>query len=139
MNYLVIRSFDNYIYANILLLRLKEEGIDCYLKDENTITIDPLLSPAIGGMTLLVNEAEINKVTLLLDQIEFEYLKTLSCPNCARPGIQRLVKNIHPKNLFSALVANLINGSSVDKRIVYRCSFCGHNIDDPSELSEQDI
>ncbi len=32
----------------------EEEGINCWLKDENTVTIDPILTNAIGGIKLMV-------------------------------------------------------------------------------------
>jgi hypothetical protein len=50
MNFIQVRSYDNYIYAHIVLSMLQDAGINCYLKDEYTITIDPLLSPALGGI-----------------------------------------------------------------------------------------
>jgi len=136
MNFQLVRSFDNYIYANILLLRLKEEGIECYIQDENTITLDPLLSPAIGGMKLMVKESDVIRVNLMLDLFEMEYLKTLSCPNCGQPGIQRLIKSKPLKNLFSLLFRKLLHGSSINETIIYRCSQCGHVIDDLSQLQE---
>jgi hypothetical protein len=35
---------------------LQEAGINCHLQDEYTITIDPLLNYAVGGMKLMVYE-----------------------------------------------------------------------------------
>ena len=138
MNFRLVRSFDNYIYANILLLRLKEEGIECYIQDENTITLDPLLSPAIGGMKLMVKESDVIRVNMMLDLFEMEYLTTLACPNCGQAGIQRLIKTKPLKNLFSALFTKLLHGSSINETIIYRCIHCGHTIDDPSQLRETD-
>jgi hypothetical protein len=54
MNFIQVRSYDNYIYAHIVLSMLQDSGINCHLKDEYTITIDPLLSPALGGIKLMV-------------------------------------------------------------------------------------
>jgi len=139
MNYLIFRSFDNYIYANILLLRLKSEGIDCYIKDENTITIDPLLSPAIGGMKLMVNESDLVRATNLLEEFELEQLKTLACPNCGSASIQRIIKNRNPSNFISGFLSSLINGSPDSKIIIYRCVNCGFKIDDLSAISQKDF
>src|SRR5215213_8839851 len=99
--YLPLRSFDNYLYANILLSRLKDEGFNCYLKDENTVTIDPLLSPAIGGMKLMVVENEVGRAISLLDQIEAEYVATVACPKCGQQALQLLKKTSEPKNFIS--------------------------------------
>ena len=70
MQYRELCSFDNYISAHIVLGMLQEEGISCHLKDEYTITIDPLLSPAIGGMKLMVHENQYNRAIELMDKIK---------------------------------------------------------------------
>ena len=126
MNYVELRSFDNYIYANILLLRMKSEGVDCYLKDENVVTIDPLLSPAVGGMKLMVSDADLSRANALLEEIELEYLKTLPCPSCGKSTIQRILRPPQNKGLFHRLVNVLVNGSPDENEIFYRCINCGY-------------
>jgi hypothetical protein len=61
-----VRAFDNYIYAHIVLARLQDADINCHLKDEFTITIDPLLSPALGGIKLMVAAAQADRALELL-------------------------------------------------------------------------
>ncbi|HLX66985.1 MAG TPA: DUF2007 domain-containing protein [Puia sp.] len=65
-----VRAFDNYIYAHIVLGRLQDAGINCHLKDEFTITIDPLLSPALGGIKLMVMAAQVDRALELLAETE---------------------------------------------------------------------
>lgn len=48
MNFIMVSSFDNYIDANIILGKLQHEGITCFLRDEYTVTIDPILTNAIS-------------------------------------------------------------------------------------------
>jgi len=67
MNYILIRSFDNYIPAHIALGRLKEEYINCYLQDEYSVTIDPFLSNAIGGIKLMVAENQAERALEILN------------------------------------------------------------------------
>lgn len=128
--YQELRSFDNYLYANILLSRLKEEGFDCYLKDENTVTIDPLLSPAIGGMKLMVRSYDFARASTLLEQIEAEYLATIPCPGCGKNTLQQLKKVSKPKNFFSAMMQQLAMGSSSQEKIIYKCANCGATMDE---------
>lgn len=130
IRFVPIRSFDNYIYANILLSRLKQEGFDCYLKDENTITIDPLLSPAIGGMKIMVPEEDAVRVVSVLDQFENDYVATVACPECGQPALQRLVTTTTPRNPVLALFYQLFLGSSKKEHKFYRCSNCGAKMDD---------
>ena len=58
MELVTVQTFDNYFSANILLTRMRDAGIECYLKDEYTVTIDPLLSNAIGGIKLVVKKRD---------------------------------------------------------------------------------
>jgi Putative prokaryotic signal transducing protein len=68
MRFVNIRSFDNYIPAHIAMGRLLEEYVNCYLQDENSVTIDPFLSNAIGGIKLMVAEAQAERALELLNQ-----------------------------------------------------------------------
>ena len=66
MKFLLLCSFDNYIPAHIALGKLQDEYINCYLQDENSVTIDPFLSNAIGGIKLMVAEAQIERAKEIL-------------------------------------------------------------------------
>jgi len=67
MNFVCLCSFDNYIPAHIALGRLKEEYINCYLQDEYSVTIDPFLSNAIGGIKLMVAETQAERAWKILN------------------------------------------------------------------------
>lgn len=66
MGFILLCSFDNYIPAHIALGRLKEEFINCYLQDEYSVTIDPFLSNAIGGIKLMVAETQAERARQIL-------------------------------------------------------------------------
>ena len=72
MDFIQIRSYDNYIYAHIVLSMLQDAGINCHLKDEYTITIDPLLSPALGGIKLMVAGSQVERALEMLEETERE-------------------------------------------------------------------
>lgn len=67
VKFVLLYSFDNYIPAHIALGRLKEEYINCYLQDEYSVTIDPFLSNAIGGIKLMVNEVQLERAKEILE------------------------------------------------------------------------
>ncbi|HEY0068053.1 MAG TPA: DUF2007 domain-containing protein [Flavisolibacter sp.] len=67
MSFIQVRSFDNYIEANIVMHMLQHYDINCHLKDEYTVTIDPFLSPALGGMKLMVHESQIERALELME------------------------------------------------------------------------
>ena len=68
--FIEIRAYDNYIYAHIVLGRLQDAGIICHLKDEFTVTIDPLLSPALGGIKIMVAESQVERAEEILAESE---------------------------------------------------------------------
>ena len=72
MQFVTIRSFDNYIDANIIFAKLQAEDVHCFLVDEYTATINPFLSNAIGGIKLNVPEAEATKARELLVNFDEE-------------------------------------------------------------------
>jgi len=72
MKFVAVKEFDDYISAHILMGRLKEENIICHLKDENTITTAPFLSPIFGGIKLMVPEAQAERAFEILNNWEKE-------------------------------------------------------------------
>lgn len=72
MKFIPVRSYDDYISAHIIMGRLKEEFITCYLQDENTVTTTPFLSNISGGIKLMVPEPEVERALELLSEFEKE-------------------------------------------------------------------
>jgi hypothetical protein len=70
MHLITLKTFDNSIDANMLRCQLELEGIQSYLKDENTITTNPLYNIALGGIKLQVLEQDYTKAKTYLDQLE---------------------------------------------------------------------
>ena len=71
MDFVLLKSFDNYIDAHIVKGRLEDQGIHCWLKDENfsAIIVDPVLTNAIsGGIKLMVTKDELPKALEILNQ-----------------------------------------------------------------------
>ena len=70
MKFVLLRSFDNYISAHIALSMLQDAGINCHLENENSVTIDPFLSPAIGGIRLMVYSTQSARAAGLLSEVD---------------------------------------------------------------------
>ena len=81
MDFVKIRSFDNYIPAHIALGRLQDAYINCYLQDENTVTIDPLLTYAIGGIKLMVAKSQVERALEILDENSSQPAELSSIPS----------------------------------------------------------
>jgi hypothetical protein len=72
MNFVQLRAFDNYISAHISMTMLQDAGINCHLEDEHIITLDPFLSPALGGMKLMVYPTQAERAEALLLKAELK-------------------------------------------------------------------
>jgi DNA-directed RNA polymerase subunit RPC12/RpoP len=119
MAYIFLRSYGNYLEANMTLQRLQEEGINCYIKDEHTLTIDPLLIPAMGGMKLMVHEIHAQRAADLLRQYDEAYLRTIPCRRCGAKALQALVKEKKRSKWMAWL------GFKNENEQYYRCTNCG--------------
>ena len=124
MEMVTLKTFDQYFSANILRSKLESEGILCLLKDENTVTIDPLLSNAIGGIKLQVPEADWLRARSLLASYDDEARKSLTCPKCKSYHIN-LVNKQSPKNILTALLTWSFASYALAPEQIYQCQVCG--------------
>lgn len=79
-------SFEFPADVQIIKGRLEAEGIPVFLKDENTINSDPLISGAIGGVKLQVYSTDKERAKAIYDAIR-NYAtdnegNPVVCPNC---------------------------------------------------------
>lgn len=129
--YVILRTYDNYISANIALSKLLDAGIHAYLQDEHTVTVDPLLSLAINGIKLVVPKEEAPTASAMLGIMEDEYKSSLSCPHCGSCDLEDLSK---PKGLggfFRGISHWLFLRETQYFGAKYRCSQCGQEFEPP--------
>ncbi len=127
MEFIPIRSFDNYISANLVLSRLLNEGINCYLKDENTITIFPVLGNAIGGIKICVVDDDVQRATELLNQ--FDEDEKISCPKCSSKNYHLEVQTNNTSNWILATLSWALTSFALKGKQVYHCYNCSYESD----------
>jgi DNA-directed RNA polymerase subunit RPC12/RpoP len=109
---------------------LELEGIQSYLKDENTITTNPLYNIALGGIKLQVLEQDYTKAKTYLDQLENtpytnQKNEIITCPSCKSTNIQAGLasyKNI--TGIPSLLTALSFMIFPFYNKKVYKCMQC---------------
>lgn len=121
----VVRTFDSYISANIILGRLQQSGIHCVLLDEYTVTIDPILTNAVGGIKLAVDKEQVEQALRLLNEFDEEYLRSVICPNCGGNNIIQVSKQ-SPANIITAVLTWLFSSYAIATEQVYQCQDCGY-------------
>lgn len=132
MELVTVRTFNNYFSANILLAKLRDGGIQCYLKDEFTVTVDPLLANAVGGIKLVVSKDDEQEVLSLLHHFDENYRRSAVCPKCGSNNIE-LVPKRNATNMIAAILSWLFYSYAVSTENVYRCETCGYESNALSE------
>lgn len=125
MDLVTVKTFDNYFSASIILTRLQSEGIECYLKDEHTVTIDPILTNAIGGIKLVVKEADAAIVNKRLEEYHFQYMQSATCPKCGANNFTQVTQK-DAANYLTAIFTWLFSNYAVAVNYAYQCSNCGY-------------
>ena len=125
MGLVTVRTFYNSFKANIILTKLENEGIACYLKDDVTVIMDPIISNAIGGIKLQVKEEDAEAALALLQQFDEEYIQSVKCPRCGKATIG-LINKPGATNFLTAILTWAFSSYAVAPEQVYKCESCGY-------------
>ena len=136
MEFITLRTFQNYFQAHILLTKLQDAGLACFLKDELTVTMDPIISNAIGGIKLVVSSEDLPKAIELIKQYDQQYREHFVCPQCHGKNIV-LVPKQTASNLFVALLTWTLGSYAISSKNIYRCADCGYECSDMPEDEDE--
>lgn len=128
----VLKTFDNYFSANILLSRLEQNGVRAWLFDENTVTIGPFFGNAIGFIKVVVSTADAEAALDLLRQFEQEAVADAVCPQCGSTGFLPVASD-SGSNKVTAMLTWLFSNYAIAPETVYRCENCGFEASTPPE------
>ena len=131
MSLITLRTFDNAFEANMLKAKLESEGVDCYIYDENTMSVYGLNNFIVGGVKLKINSDDMKKAQEIIADIDVTPLtdddnKIIKCPACgstdfyigfsAMEGISKILF------ILLALFVFIIPTTS---KTAYKCKKCG--------------
>lgn len=74
MRLITIAVFTTAFIAHVVEGRLQADGIECYVQDEHTLQVNPLLSNALGGIKLQVKEEDVPVAVTILQQSGYRTL-----------------------------------------------------------------
>ncbi len=138
MNFVPVWSYDNYIPAHIAKGRLQEDGIECWLKDDNTVTIDPILTNAIGGIKLMVQEVDAKRAWEILSRLQREHKATIACPNCGSHNMELVSTPRKAMNWLSAITTFFLGDYALTTDKVYHCFDCKKEFPEDQIASQKD-
>jgi predicted RNA-binding Zn-ribbon protein involved in translation (DUF1610 family) len=134
MEFILLQSFTNYIEAHILMGKLEDEGIVCWLKDENTVTINPIWTGAVGGIKLMVTKDQLERALQLMQQYTQERKNAVACPNCGSHEIEFVSSPRKPLNWVSALTGFFFGDYAVASDKTWHCFACNTEFDQPVDM-----
>jgi predicted RNA-binding Zn-ribbon protein involved in translation (DUF1610 family) len=126
-----LESYYDPMLAHIVRTRLEDNGIQCFIADENTVGANPLYNQAIGGVKLKVFEKDIERCREILandpelnendnQEVDDENNTLVVCPNCGSTNIVSITED-KGKGFFSTLI-NLANPFYSQKN--WHCNNC---------------
>lgn len=141
MNDEKIVVYQTYIDPNqayIIRGLLESYGINCFLSDENMVTLNAMYSSAVGGVKLNVFEKDVYRISSILDsenkiQESAQEIETnnVRCPICyssnvAFGGSVNQKFGLSIALLFSLITSFLMMIYPFKMRKVHHCFECGH-------------
>ena len=132
MEFITIRTFDNSIEARLFSSKLESMGITCFLENESTMTLDPLLNYAIGGIQVTVEKHNYDLAKRLAEEYSQHPIvdqdgKTTACPKCKSSQIDNGYSKIDDaKSVFGIILGLMFFVVPFLDRNKYRCTQCNH-------------
>jgi len=126
VDFVLLNTYQNYMDAHIAMGVLEEHEIRCWLKDENTVTIDPILTNAVGGIKLMVEKEKVQQAGEILRNLRQEQKASIVCPKCESHNIEFVSTPRKASNWFSALWGFLTFSVAMPVDKVHHCFDCGH-------------
>jgi len=113
MPFKTVQVFDNAIDARLFSSKLESEGIACFIENESTMTLDPLLNYAVGGVPVLVEEEDYKAAVQLMDAVAKSPLvgedgKEVVCPRCKSTNIQTGFSSVDSAQSVMGLILGLM-------------------------------
>lgn len=84
--FFILGSFEYVADVQVIKSKLESEGIPVFLRDENILNTDPLITSAIGGVKLSVYSRDKERALEIYNEIRQYALddegRRIVCPNC---------------------------------------------------------
>ena len=125
------KQIGSYLYSSEALIykgKLESEGIDVFIRDNNTLDSNPLYSNAIGGVKLLVKKEDEAKANSILSEISKfsldENNHLMRCPKCGAEQIDMITSVKDIKSLISFVFSIVIVLLPFYSKHKYKCQSC---------------
>lgn len=143
---IVFETYYNPIEANIVKARLLDSGVQCFLSDENTITINPLYTQALGGVKLHLFEKDVDiaknilqdeNIQIALDEAVEDQFESFAegdqskviCSICGSSNVGYVQATKKRFGIFTMAVSLLFAVYPFAVKKTYHCFDCKHEFE----------
>ena len=119
----------------MLITRLESEEIECWLQDENTVTINPIWTNAVGGIKLLVEKEDFYGARQIFREVENNRIQAVGWPKCKGHNIELVSTPRKASNWISAIFTYAFGGFAMAVDKVNHCFDCGHEFENSNETN----
>jgi len=128
---ITIATFSQPIEAHVLKTKLESEEIECFIADENTVTMNWLYSNAIGGVKLQVKKSDFKRAIAIIQKkndgklTETKLDKNNNDPHCPKCNSTNVYYEKFSRRF--AFISWILLGVALPfiKR-KWKCNECGH-------------
>jgi predicted RNA-binding Zn-ribbon protein involved in translation (DUF1610 family) len=124
MNFLRLRTYDNYIEAHLAKNKLENAGIPCFITNEYTSTMLPTTTYMLqGGIQLMVRKEDWAEAQSLFASDEETGFR---CPECGSENIVAGERWKSVKNMLLLIFSLLLAVPLGRARNIHLCRNCRH-------------
>lgn len=131
MALITIRTFNTSAEAHIFMAQLENEGIRCFLFDENTVTINPLYNYTIGGVKLKIDEKDLTLAKEIYDANSATHYTNesgdkITCPKCNSSAVYSGISQTKGwRAILGVIVLLVLSIVPSYRKTGYQCKSCG--------------
>ena len=123
-----IATFQYSYEAIIFKGKLESEGIEVFMRDNNTVDSNPLYSNAVGGVKLFVKNDDFEKATNIFSNISQYSLddneELRKCPKCGAEQIDMVTSIKDLKSFLVFLFSVFLLAIPFYSKHKYKCDNC---------------
>lgn len=128
-----IATFQYSSEAMIFKGKLESEGIEVFMRDNNTVDSNPIYSNAVGGVKLFVMNKDFLKANHILSGISQYSLdddnELIQCPKCGEKQVDMVTSITDVKSLLSFVFSMFITLLPFHVKHKYKCDSCHFEFD----------
>ncbi|MBB5394864.1 DUF2007 domain-containing protein [Mucilaginibacter sp. AK015] len=137
---ITLEQYYDPMLAHIMRTKLEDNGIPCFIADDNIISANPIYSNAVGGIKLKIFERDLEKCREILAQtgdlheqdhfeIDEETHAPVVCPYCGSSNVRYGAATERKAHWLTAFLFLILSAFPLYARKTWHCFNCQRDFD----------